>query len=141
MRVAPVRDREILPRYIASDMVLLAELSLHGKIVEHPEFLFKLRWHAGASTVAHKPYSQRALWFDPKLSGSVAIPLTRYRWLYEYLSMIARVPMTPFERFRCYQQMPRWIYRNRNLLFGAALQTAKVLVENARRRPIHEVAQ
>ena len=55
--------------------------------------------------------------------------------------MIARVPMTPFERLRCYQQMPRWMYRNRTKLFGGALQTAKVLVDNARRRPIHEVAQ
>lgn len=135
MRVAPVRGRRILPRFIASDMVFLAELSLHGKIVEYPEFLFKLRWHAGASTVANKPFEQRALWFDPALAGSVAIPLTRFRWLWEYVAMVARVPMSPYERLRCYQQMPRWIYRNRMKLLRDSMHTGRVLVANARRAP------
>ena len=127
MRVAPVRDREILPRFIASDMILLAELSLHGKIVEIPGSLFKLRWHAGASTVAQKAFEQRALWFDPALSGALASTLTRFRWLYEYLAMIARVPMTPFERLRCYQQMPRWIFRNRSKLATDLLRAASIV--------------
>lgn len=134
MRVAPVRDREILPRFIASDMVLLAELSLHGKIVELPEYLFKLRWHAGASTVANKPYTSRALWFDPSLADSISIPLTRFRWLYEYARMVAAVKMTPFERLRCYQQMPRWIYRNRVLLFNDTLDTGRVMIRHLRSR-------
>jgi glycosyltransferase involved in cell wall biosynthesis len=140
MRVAPVRGREILPRFIASDMVFLAELALRGKIVEFPEYLFKLRWHDGASTVAHKPYRQRALWFDPKLAGSISIPLTRYRWLYEYLRMIDRVPMTPFERFRCYQQMPRWIYRNRTKLIKDAGETIAAGVTKLRPHRIHPVS-
>jgi glycosyltransferase involved in cell wall biosynthesis len=133
MRVAPVRNRDILPRYIASDMVFLAELSLHGKIVEVPEFLFKLRWHAGASTVANKSYDTRALWFDPNLAGSMAIPATRYRWLYEYLKMSASVPgLTPYQRLRCFQQMPRWIYRNRTKLAGDAFTMASILAARLR---------
>jgi glycosyltransferase involved in cell wall biosynthesis len=134
MRVAPVANREILPAYIASDMVLLCELALHGKIYELPEYLFSLRWHAGASTVANKPYEQRALWFDPTLANSISIPLTYYRWLYEYTRMIDRVQMTPFERFRCYQQMPRWIYRHRTKLARSAWEASAV----ALRRILHE---
>ena len=121
-------------------MILLAELSLHGKIVEYPEYLFQLRWHAGASTVANKPYEQRALWFDPALAGSIAIPMTRYRWLYEYLAMIARVRMTPYQRLRCYQQMPRWIYRNRMKLFKDTVGTIRVLLNNLRRSRVQEAA-
>jgi glycosyltransferase involved in cell wall biosynthesis len=128
MRVAPVRNREILPRFIASDMILLAELSLHGKIVEIPEDLFKLRWHAGASTVANKEYAERALWFDPSLTNELDVALTRYRWLYEYLAMIARVSMTPFQRLRCYQQMPRWIYRNRANLAADLVRATKIVL-------------
>ena len=132
MRVAPVRDREILPRFIASDMILLAELSLHGKIVEIPEYLFKLRWHAGASTVAQKEFADRALWFDPSLTGSLTTSLTRYRWLYEYLAMIARVDMPAIERVRCYQQMPRWIYRNRTKLIADLGRAASVVTHRIR---------
>jgi glycosyltransferase involved in cell wall biosynthesis len=133
MRVAPVAKREILPAYIASDMVFLCELALHGKIHEVPEYLFSLRWHAGASTVANKPYSQRALWFDPKLAGSVQIPLTYYRWLFEYTGMISRVKMNPYERLRCYQQMPRWIYRYRSKLLRAASEAAQLTLRQALR--------
>ena len=127
MRVAQVRDREILPRFIASDMVLLAELSLRGKIVEIPEYLFKLRWHAGASTVAQKPFDLRALWFDPRLAGSFSIPATRFRWLYEYVKMSATVPMTAYGRVRCFQQMPRWVYRNRVKLARDSYDIGRVL--------------
>lgn len=132
MRVAPVRDREILPRYVASDMILLAELALHGKIVEVPEFLFRLRWHAGASTVAQREFDQRALWFDPSLSGALASTLTRFRWLYEYAAMILRVPMTAFERLRCYQQLPRWIYRNRTKLGGDLIRAAAIVLSRTK---------
>jgi glycosyltransferase involved in cell wall biosynthesis len=138
MRVAPVRDREILPRFIASDMILLAELSLHGKIVEIPEYLFKLRWHAGASTVANKGFDLRALWFDPRLAGSPAIHATRFRWLYEYLKMASTVPMTPYQRLRCYQQMPRWIFRNRAKLASDAFNVAGVLASRLRPRSLTE---
>lgn len=133
MRAAPVREREILPAYIASDMIFLAELALHGKIYEVPEYLFSLRWHEGASTVAHKPYAARALWFDPRLAGSIQVPLTRFRWLYEYARMIARVKMTPYERLRCYQQLPRWIYRQRAKLARDAVACAGHSIRNARR--------
>ena len=132
MRVAPVRERAILPRFIASDMILLAELALHGKIVEIPEYLFRLRWHAGASTVANKAFDLRALWFDPALNGSLAIPLTRYRWLYEYLRMTVSVKMTPFQRIRCWQQMPRWVYRYRAKLIRDAFGTVRALVSRLR---------
>ena len=138
MRVEPVRDREILPRFIASDMILLAELSLHGKIVEVPEYLFRLRWHADASTVAQKEFAERALWFDPSLSGALTATLTRFRWLYEYLAMIGRVQMTPFERVRCLQQMPRWIYRNRTKLLGDLARSASIVARRVRPRPAKE---
>jgi glycosyltransferase involved in cell wall biosynthesis len=128
MRVAPVSDREILPAYIASDVLLLAELTLHGKICEIPEYLFSLRWHAGASTVANKPYAERASWFDPKLKGTLQVPLTRFRWLYEYTKMIAAAPLTPFERLRCYQQLPRWIYRRRRQLAHDAFDVGAQLL-------------
>ena len=131
MRVAPVANREILPPYIASDMVLLCELALHGKIYEVPEYLFSLRWHAGASTVANKPYAKRALWFDPKLANSIQIPLTYYRWLFEYLGMIAAVKMSPYERLRCYQQMPRWIYRHRTTLLRDAIDIGRHVARKA----------
>lgn len=132
MRVAPVRERDILPRYIASDMILLAELSLHGKIVEIPDELFRLRWHAGASTVAQKDFTQRALWFDPSAKGALGVVLTRFRWLKEYLAMIGRVPMSPYQRVRCVQQMPRWIYRNRALLFNDLKLAASVVLGRER---------
>jgi len=131
MRKAPVANREILPAYIASDMVLLCELALHGKICELPDYLFSLRWHAGAYTVANKPYSLRALWFDPKLANSIQIPLTYYRWLYEYVRMISVVKMSAYERLRCYQQMPRWIYRHRTKLLRAAKEAAQITLQQA----------
>jgi glycosyltransferase involved in cell wall biosynthesis len=131
MRVAPVAGRDILPPFISSDVLLLGELSLHGKIVEVPEYLFSLRWHAGASTVANKPFAKRALWFDPKLANSISIPLTSYRWLYEYLRMVSTVTMTPYERLRCYQQMPRWVYRHRGLLLSSIVEAGSTLLRRA----------
>jgi glycosyltransferase involved in cell wall biosynthesis len=91
---------------LAGDHVLLAELSLHGRFIELQEDLF---FHRDLSARYASPPSLvvRANHIDPTLPGSDM--LLRLGQVRGYLSAIARSPVAPAVRARCYQAVGRWV--------------------------------
>lgn len=93
IRSSVLRKTRLIGSYIGSDNCLLAELSLHGKFFEIPEYLFFRRSHPGASS-SNKSVEQQLEFFDPGLKGRIVLPGWR-RKLEDFIS-IKRAPI----RFR-----------------------------------------
>ncbi len=88
MRLEVLRRTPLIGAYVASDRVLLAELALHGRLVEVPETLFHRRHHPEVSS-ALSEQDARLEWFDPALSGRITHP--NWRILQEYVRALRRV--------------------------------------------------
>lgn len=122
----------LVGRYPESDDVLVAELALHGRIVEIPYPLFLHREHSGRSVVVNPSSRSRVAWFDPSRAGSIVFPA--WRLFYEYLHAIHRSPVHAPERLRCYLELRHWLRRNSvNMLRNLA----RAAVEVGRRASVH----
>jgi glycosyltransferase involved in cell wall biosynthesis len=93
--------------YSGSDRVLLAHLSLIGRVYEISEYLFFRREHPETSTNKYISNQERMVWFDPALAGQRHYPT----WLKfkGYLNAINQTPLSPYERTLCYFQVMRMI--------------------------------
>jgi len=92
--------------FVATDQLLLGELALWGQFFEVPENLFYRRDHKDASVRAHTSDRHYMVWIDPIKKKNVIMP--RWRWLWEYLSSIKRVPMTHLEKWICRLYLLEW---------------------------------
>ncbi|MFB3892212.1 MAG: glycosyltransferase family 2 protein [Phycisphaerae bacterium] len=112
--------RDVLARtgligaYVASDLVLVAELALHGPIHEIPECLLFNRDHADRLTRAYPTAHSRGGWFNPALAGKVIFPT--WRLLPEFVAAIKRSPLDRRERRRCLWQLLPWMWKKKKRL-------------------------
>ena len=104
MRRDILAQTPLIGSYYASDLVLLAELALHGKFYEVPEGLLLHRQHQGRSVHASK--HEFIAWLDSSKKGKIAFPI--WKWFLEYLLAVSRVPLSPSERIRCYIYTAKW---------------------------------
>jgi glycosyltransferase involved in cell wall biosynthesis len=91
--------------YVASDRVLLAELSLFGRFHQIPDSLFKFRLHREQSIQA-LAFHRRAGWIDPANAGRMVFP--HWRFYREYFLCLRRRPLHWRERMVCYLHLARW---------------------------------
>jgi glycosyltransferase involved in cell wall biosynthesis len=112
-----------LGSYPAADVVLLGELALRGGFHEVPQRLFFRRDHPQKGTRSHPSVDQQAVLYDPRNRGKTH--LMHWKLLREHLRSIARVPMTPRERARCYAFMARSVRWNWRHLVGELWMAAR----------------
>jgi glycosyltransferase involved in cell wall biosynthesis len=91
IRAEVLRKTRLIGNYIASDVCLLAELSLHGKFFQVPEYLFLRRDHPEASS-RKKSIELQMEFFDPTLKAHVVLP--KWRRLYENAVSVERAPIS-----------------------------------------------
>lgn len=120
MRLNTLKKTSMIGNYISSDVILLGELSLRGKIVEIPEYLFYQRIHPENSTQANKNIVDRMSWFDPSKADKLV--LIKWRHLWEYAKDIFRIKMGFIDRMLCCWELNKWCWRNKKRLFR---ETAK----------------
>ena len=125
----PVHDS-----YIAADMIMLGELSLHGQIHEVPEELFYERLHAEGSVQANPTLDDRAAWFDPANRSHFMNQVPHWRWLFELSRAIQRVPLSTLERRRCYAVLGRWIWTRKRGILTDAVRAARTLFAMSAKR-------
>jgi glycosyltransferase involved in cell wall biosynthesis len=77
VRTAVLRSTRAIEPYSASDRALLAELALHGRLVELEAPYFLHREHLGRSMYAYVDDRARMAWFDPRLDGRRTMPQWR----------------------------------------------------------------
>lgn len=98
IRSEVLRKTPLIASYVGSDLVLLAELGLHGPFLVVPEDLFFHREHSQRSVHAHRDAKARLAWFDTSRSGKFALPT--WRLIKEHLMSLTRVRLPMAERAR-----------------------------------------
>jgi len=90
MRTKMLRQTRLIGGYIASDMVLLTEICLRGRVRQLQEYLCNQRVHRRDSWRANLNRKQEAAWFDPNQYRRVRAP--NVRLFMELLKAVARSP-------------------------------------------------
>ncbi|TAK02986.1 MAG: glycosyltransferase, partial [Candidatus Manganitrophaceae bacterium] len=109
--------------YVASDVVLLAELALRGPFYGIREPLFYRRDHPNRAVRANPTDEEHAVWFDPRNKGKANF--ITWRFFSEFLSAFRRVPMGVYEKSCCYFYMVRWLRGNRRKMQNEVIAAAK----------------
>ncbi|MFD0980291.1 glycosyltransferase family 2 protein [Tropicimonas aquimaris] len=107
----------LLGDFPAHDRPLLAELALHGKLLEIDDVLFFDREHPDRSVRAFdasRPH-EAAVWYDPRNRGKLIFPA--WRLCGEYARAINRVPMPTGERAACFRELSKWSRDHREEFF------------------------
>jgi glycosyltransferase involved in cell wall biosynthesis len=114
MRTEVLRATGGMGGFANSDVVLLAELAMRGPFRELPGIQFYRRIHEQAYA-SNKTWNQKAVWFDARNQGKLALPTWQH--LAAYLSSLRRTPMSAAEKLKCYAVFARReIYEARDLL-------------------------
>jgi len=104
IRSAGLKKTRLIGHYIGSDRNLLAELSLYGRFVELPVFMFYRRHHPTASS-SDKANVAQLEFFDPRLSKQIVLPWLRRA--YEHFVSIVRSPLQVREKLSLFTYLGR----------------------------------
>jgi hypothetical protein len=107
MRVQALRQTTLLGTYLSSDIVLMAELVLHGKFVELPEQLFFRRMLPGAST-KYKNEDELIDCFDPVRRKPLLFQHWKLHW--GYCAAGTRPPLAARVRVGVYADLLRRVF-------------------------------
>lgn len=115
-------ETRLIAPFIASDYVLLIELSVLGQIVEVPQVLMKRRLHPGSSRAANENLEDVARWFDP---SNASVPRSvRLMLLREYYRSVSDLSLHTRDRLACYATIPSvYMYRRVRTLAGRLRRT------------------
>jgi glycosyltransferase involved in cell wall biosynthesis len=103
-RAALARTR-LIQDFYASDLVLLAELSLLGRFHQVEEDLLHHREHAGRSVYTSDRRSF-STWLNPLRRRPRRFPA--WSWFFGYVAAVGRSPLPLTERTRCWVHAARW---------------------------------
>lgn len=123
IRTAALRRTAMLGTFTASDMVLVAELSLHGQFHELPEVLFYRRLHAAALSSVTTSEGLQGVWDPLKTKAERLIAWRHYR---AYAGAIARAPIRVTDKLALFRWLAREAITGRRQLLLELLDAAGV---------------
>ncbi len=106
----------------SADINFMAELTLYGKFIELPDYLFCRRWHSGASSwesVADDEEVQKQFWN----AGSVDFTVPTWRQRFADLRSIRTAPIDRREKWALYSFVMGQMYWQKTQLVGEIVQT------------------
>jgi glycosyltransferase involved in cell wall biosynthesis len=114
-----VMRKEVLLRsamkdsYHHADRTIIAELALHGRFYQVPDWLYFRRDHPDRAERAHPGLRARCANMDPRRANPWLNPVPRLlgEYIWAYIRMINRAPLTQAERRECYQHLAEWMIR------------------------------
>ena len=107
MRREQLARTALLGNYIASDLNLIAELTLYGKFQELPETLFSRRMHPQASSWDRADQETQREFWDP---SKPRFFLQKWRRIFEYYKAIHRAPITAADKLALSGHMVKRTY-------------------------------
>jgi glycosyltransferase involved in cell wall biosynthesis len=114
-----VMRKEVLLRtamkesYHHADRTIIAELALHGRFYQVPDWLYFRRDHPDRAERAHPSVRGRCANMDPRRANRWLnpVPLLLAEYIGAYVRMIHRAPLTHGERRECYRHLAEWMIR------------------------------
>ena len=96
--------------YHRSDRTFMAELALHGRFYQVPEWLYFRRHHDGSQETTARTIRQKSVSWDPRRADRLRHPTARLvgEYLWAYVAAVARVPMSWADRAACYRHLISW---------------------------------
>jgi glycosyltransferase involved in cell wall biosynthesis len=114
IRMSCLRKTHLLGVHVASDINLLAELTLHGKFVELPERLYFRRIHEDSGSWKRGDAAHEAKRYHA--SGAKQVAFTRWRGHVGFYSAVSRSPLPMLSKLRIYQFLLRRLVWDRREL-------------------------
>lgn len=97
--------------YHHADRVIVAELVLHGRFLQVPDWLYFRRDHPNRSERANPTIRTRCANLDPKRANGFRHPVPRLlaEYVWGYVAAIRRAPLSPADRRACLRHLARWL--------------------------------
>jgi glycosyltransferase involved in cell wall biosynthesis len=128
IRAHILRRTRVMGDFVGADICLLAELSLHGKFYEIPEFLFSRRFHPACSSWSRDNTAVQMRIYDPNTSR--VFFMREWRHLYEKLRAVARAPLHFWEKVEIELYLLRAAFWSRNKLLQELLSAVNFRLTN-----------
>jgi glycosyltransferase involved in cell wall biosynthesis len=110
MRVDVLRRTAMKDSYHHSDRTIIAELSLHGRFYQVPDWLYLRRDHPQRAERAAPGVRARCANMDPRRANRLRHPVVRLygEYIWAYLAAIQRAPLSASERRACRRWLASW---------------------------------
>ncbi len=107
MRREALLQTSVMPDYMSSDIVVLAELALRGKFEVVPDVRFLRRLDESSATAMQTPHRVRAHHYP---DGGMGAEFQTWRLVRGYFSAVRRAPLSSAQRRRAYAYVARRAY-------------------------------
>ena len=111
MRIDVLRRTAMKESYHHADRTIIAELALHGRFHQVPDWLYFRRDHTSRAERACPTMRSRCANMDPRRADRLRHPAVRLygEYVWAYVAAIHRAPLSPAERRKCYRHLADWL--------------------------------
>jgi glycosyltransferase involved in cell wall biosynthesis len=108
VRIDVLKRTAMKESYHHADHTIIAELGLHGRFYQVPEWLYFRREHPGQS--GHATMRSRCATMDPRRADRWRHPAARLysEYIWGYIAGIRRAPLSVRDRHECYGHLTQW---------------------------------
>ncbi|OUR99165.1 hypothetical protein A9Q81_11340 [Gammaproteobacteria bacterium 42_54_T18] len=100
----------LMGNYIASDINLIAELTLYGKYREIPDYLFSRRMHPDCSSWDRADEERQKNFWDP---SKQKLLMQTWRTMFEYFKAVYRAPISASDKQKLTYYLCKKMYRRK----------------------------
>lgn len=105
--------RKVKPHgsFYHADQTFMAEVALHGRFLQVPDWLYFRRHHDGRALKANPTIGGWTSNLDPRRANRLRNPAVRLvgEYVGSYFGAVQRAPLTSAQRRECYGHLTRWI--------------------------------
>ncbi len=113
IRTEVLRRTAMNESYHHADRTIIAELGLHGRFYQVPDWLYFRRDHDDRAERAHPSMRGRCVNMDPRRADRLRHPAVRLygEYVWAYIRMIQRAPLSVADRRECHRYLAQWLVR------------------------------
>ena len=110
IRTEVLRRTAMKESYHHADHTIIAELALHGRFYQVPDWLYFRRDHDDRAERACPTVRSRCANFDPRRASRLHNPVVRLygEYVWAYIKMIRRARLSAEDQRECYLHLARW---------------------------------
>jgi glycosyltransferase involved in cell wall biosynthesis len=111
MRLEVLRRTAMKESYHHADHTIIAEIALHGRFYQVPDWLYFRREHADQAERACPTMRSRCVNMDPRRADRLRHPAARLygEYIWGYIRAIRHAPLSSAERRECYRYLAEWL--------------------------------
>ena len=110
IRIEVLRRTAMKESYHHADHTIVAELALHGRFYQVPDWLYFRRDHPDRAERANPTVRSRCANMDPRRASRLRHPVVRLygEYIWAYIRAIRHSPLSAEDRRECYWHLARW---------------------------------